>query len=51
MLCLNRYMSYSLTSGKKDDTVPIISLVAFSRNGRNVAWSFVKEHWNTLYSK
>lgn len=48
-----RYLSYTLvpTMIRKQDATFIITSVASNREGHNLAWDFVQEHWQYMYTQ
>ncbi|XP_042891235.1 aminopeptidase N-like [Penaeus japonicus] len=50
---LSRYLEMSLNPYgeiKKDDFKIVFNAVASSSRGRKIAWAFLKQHWNNIYS-
>uniref|UniRef100_A0A672HEJ7 Aminopeptidase n=1 Tax=Salarias fasciatus TaxID=181472 RepID=A0A672HEJ7_SALFA len=51
-LC-RRYLSYSLNSSliRKQDATAVITSVAANRVGQSLAWDFVRENWNFIFTQ
>uniref|UniRef100_A0A669EJ84 Aminopeptidase n=1 Tax=Oreochromis niloticus TaxID=8128 RepID=A0A669EJ84_ORENI len=50
---LNRYLSYTLNSTiiRKQDATSVITAVASNRAGQKLAWDFVREHWEYMFTE
>uniref|UniRef100_A0A672HE55 Aminopeptidase n=1 Tax=Salarias fasciatus TaxID=181472 RepID=A0A672HE55_SALFA len=50
---LQRYLSYSLNSSliRKQDATAVITSVAANRVGQSLAWDFVRENWNFIFTQ
>ncbi|KAL4005285.1 hypothetical protein ACER0C_004998 [Sarotherodon galilaeus] len=53
MELLNRYLSYTLNSTiiRKQDATSVITAVASNRAGQKLAWDFVREHWEYMFTE
>lgn len=51
LLC--RYLSYTLNSTmiRKQDATSVITSVASNREGQSLAWDFVREHWEYMFTE
>ncbi|XP_075898957.1 aminopeptidase N-like [Nelusetta ayraudi] len=51
-LLLDRYLSYTLNSTmiRKQDATSVITAVASNRDGQDLAWDFVQEHWEYMFT-
>ncbi|TKS74008.1 Aminopeptidase N [Collichthys lucidus] len=52
-LLLERYLSYTLNSTliRKQDATSVITYVASNRVGQNLAWDFVREEWEYMFTQ
>lgn len=50
---LERYLSYTLNSTliRKQDASTVITAVASNRVGQSLAWDFVREHWEYMFTQ
>uniref|UniRef100_A0A3P9D9G5 Aminopeptidase n=1 Tax=Maylandia zebra TaxID=106582 RepID=A0A3P9D9G5_9CICH len=50
---LNRYLSYTLNSTiiRKQDATSVITSVASNRAGQKLAWDFVRNHWEYMFTE
>ncbi|KAL7401763.1 hypothetical protein ABVT39_004363 [Epinephelus coioides] len=50
---LERYLSYTLNSTmiRKQDATSVITSVASNRVGQSLAWDFVREHWEYMFTQ
>uniref|UniRef100_A0A3P9MB43 Aminopeptidase n=1 Tax=Oryzias latipes TaxID=8090 RepID=A0A3P9MB43_ORYLA len=50
---LKMYLSYTLdpTMIRKQDAAAVITSVASNRAGQNLAWDFVRDHWNYMFTQ
>ncbi|KAK5868073.1 hypothetical protein PBY51_012518 [Eleginops maclovinus] len=50
---LKRYLSYTLNSTmiRKQDASSVITAVASNREGQSLAWNFVREHWEYMFTQ
>lgn len=48
-----RYLSYTLNSTliRKQDASLVITAVASTRLGHELAWDFVREHWDHMFTE
>lgn len=51
--CFHRYLSYTLNSTiiRKQDATSVITAVASNRAGQKLAWDFVREHWEYMFTE
>lgn len=51
--CSGRYLSYTFNSTliRKQDATLVITAVASSRLGHALAWDFVREHWDYMFTE
>lgn len=51
--CFCRYLSFTLNSTmiRKQDATSVITSVASNREGQDLAWSFVQEHWDYMFTQ
>uniref|UniRef100_A0A8C6VXF7 Aminopeptidase n=1 Tax=Nothobranchius furzeri TaxID=105023 RepID=A0A8C6VXF7_NOTFU len=49
---LGRYLSYTLNSSmiRKQDATAVITAVAGTRAGHALAWDFIREHWDYMFT-
>lgn len=52
-LCPLRYLSYTLNPAmiRKQDATSVITAVASNRVGQSVAWDFVQEQWEYMFTQ
>lgn len=50
LLCLHRYLSYTLNSTmiRKQDASAVITAVAANRAGQDLAWDFIRDQWDYM---
>ena len=48
---LSRYLNYSITAVRSQDTLRIIENIALRPNQSSLAWNFVKQNWAYLAAK
>ncbi|XP_029289080.1 aminopeptidase N-like [Cottoperca gobio] len=50
---LERYLSYTLNSAliRKQDATSVITAIASNRVGQSLAWDFVREQWEYMFTK
>lgn len=44
----SRYLEYSITKVRRQDSQSVIVYVSRNIHGRYLAWNFVRNNWNTL---
>lgn len=51
--CFHRYLSYTLNSTiiRKQDATSVITSVASNRAGQKLAWDFVRNHWEYMFTE
>ncbi|XP_003386159.1 PREDICTED: glutamyl aminopeptidase-like isoform X1 [Amphimedon queenslandica] len=48
---LSRYLEYSMSQVRSQDTLYVIRSVARNVNGRYLAWNFVRDNYDTIFKK
>uniref|UniRef100_A0A3Q1HII7 Aminopeptidase n=1 Tax=Anabas testudineus TaxID=64144 RepID=A0A3Q1HII7_ANATE len=53
LLCFHRYLSYTLNPAmiRKQDATSVITSVASNRVGQGLAWDFVREQWEYMFTQ